>query len=110
MKTLLLSSLVLASVPAHAFTLDCSGFLNGSLDFIDEVSINPGQKNVAVGESGEYEFVLSALAEDKFELQGYNFNEPSRTYSIAKITKTGDVVELAVWKREFLIEVKCQAR
>ena len=107
MKPFLLLSLILSSPLLAAQTFRCSGFLNGKLDFIGEVSLAQGQKNQAVGQSGELEFMMSSVGINNVELQGYNFNEPSRSYSTATPTTKGDVVELAIWKREFLVEVKC---
>ncbi len=107
MKAFLLSSLILSSPLFAAQTFECSGFLNGKLDFIGEVTLAQGQKNQAVGQSSELEFMMSSVQSNNVELQGYNFTEPSRSYSTATLATKGDVVELAIWKREFLVEVKC---
>lgn len=109
MKTTILLLLALASFAASAaeMTLQCRGYRNYEILLENEVRIGDLEKNIQVGELEEYQIIVSSLGNDKIELQGYNMSEPSRTYATTTMAKAGDMIELAVWKREFLLEVKC---
>lgn len=112
MKLMITTLLAFVSLQAFAgdITLSCQGFYNYELILENEVRITEFQKNIEIGEIGEYQIMVSSLGQNKIELLGYNFTEPSRTYATAFMNKSGDVIELAVWKREFLLEVKCSSK
>lgn len=112
MKLMITTLMTLFTLNAFAskMTLSCQGFHNYELILENEVKIGEFQKNIAIGEISEYQISVSSLGQNKIELQGYNFTEPSRTYTTAFMNKSGDIIELAVWKRELLIEVKCTSK
>ena len=112
MKLMITALMTLFTLNAFAgeMTLSCQGFYNYELILENEVKIGEFQKNIELGEIGEYKILVSSLGQNKIELLGYNFTEPSRTYTTALMNKSGDIIELAVWKREFLLEVKCTSK
>jgi hypothetical protein len=112
MKTLLTTLIALSTLSAVAgeITLHCQGTRNYEVVMEQEVKLADLQKNLSVGQVGEYEVIVSSLGNNKIELQGYDSTAPSRTYSTTVINKSGDTMELAIWTREFIFEVKCSAK
>jgi hypothetical protein len=92
-----------ASVFAGELKLRCVGQYNYQTVLDTRLGLPDSARNVAVGTVGEYEVLLSSLGEGRIELQLYNPQVPSRSYATARAA-----VELALWHREHLVEVKCR--
>ena len=95
---------------AQAFEMKCEGYLNGQMLWSTCADVEADTRAHVVGELGDVEIQVSSTPRGQVELLGYNFIEPSRSYSTASMTQSGDRIELALWKREFLVEVKCLRR
>lgn len=102
-------TLILAflSLPAMAMKMNCQVKHNTTLVFQNSLEIGAQEKNKVIGEYNGFTFFLSSLGNSVLELQVYNQEEPSRTYSTAVINQNHSFVDLAIWKREFLMEVRC---
>lgn len=106
MKTLIL---IFISLTAYANTnlVDCAFKIN--LSTIEQL-----QKKVHIDEKVTFfnyeEFKITVLRKTttKIEIEVYNANEPSRSYATGNLFDREDVVELAIWKRDLLLEVNCR--
>lgn len=109
MKSVLATLLALGSFTAfaHETKLQCKATHNTDIVLETEVTLNHAERNKSFGEFEQFQFFLSDNGNDVIELQSYNNNEPSRTYATAKITEAGSYVELSIWSREYLLEVRC---
>lgn len=105
MKTFLI--LIFVSFSSFAADFDCRYFYNLNEVHQNKVTINDGSKDVRIAEFEEYQFFLSSLPHNKYELQALNGIEPSRTYASAILSSANPELGLVIWKRESIIEVKC---
>ena len=103
---LLLALGLLISTQAFAKEFQCDGFFNYEQVFSVDVTLNEGQRNVSFAESEQFQFFLSNKSGNVIELQILDHLEPSRTYATANLD-VNSFVELAIWKRDFLLETKC---
>ncbi len=109
MKWLLVLAVILASLNTFASDLNLTCKISQNTKVISESSvvISLGQKNVSFGDFEEFEFFLSSVGGDKYELQTLNKMGPSRSYATAHLNAKSTELELSIWTREFLIETKC---
>ena len=108
MKTTLALLLALGSFSAFAETkLQCKATYNLDTVLETEVTLNNSERNKSFGEYEGFQFFLSDNGNNIVELQMLNIYEPSRSYATAKISEAGSFVELSIWNREFLLEVRC---
>lgn len=108
-KTLLASLIVLSSVSAfaHETTLQCKATYNMDTVLETAVTLGHSERNKSFGEFEGFQFFLSDIGSGVVELQSYNNMEPSRSYATAKISEAGSFVELSIWTRDYLLEVRC---
>jgi hypothetical protein len=108
-KSLFVALFALASISAFAqeTKLQCKATYN--LDTVIETEVNLGhaERNKSFGEFEGFQFFLSDNGNNVVELQSLNIYEPSRSYATAKISEAGSFVELSIWTREYLLEVRC---
>lgn len=108
MKTTLALLLTLGSFAVAAETkLQCKATYNMDTVLETEVTLGHAERNKSFGEFEGFQFFLSDNGNNVVELQTLNIYEPSRSYATAKITEAGSFVELSIWNREFLLEVRC---
>lgn len=109
MKTIfLLSSLVLSTATfAGTLNLKCVASYNLDEVFATEVALRDGDKDVRFGEFGEYQFFLTSRGQNEIELQALNFNGPSRTYVLSKLTTSSPAIKMTLWNRESMLELSC---
>lgn len=108
MKYLLIASALLSSqVFAKELKLNCVATYNSDKVLDTQVVLASGQSNLVIGGAEEFDFILSSKANDVVELQAFNSGEPSRTYATATIKAANSIVELSIWKRDLLMEVRC---
>jgi hypothetical protein len=106
MKALLLLSLL--SVPAFAADFECHYFQNLTEVANDTVSVNGKDQHIA--SVGDYEYFMSVLPEQKYELQALNNSLEVRTYATAKITPETPDIGLVIWSRQGISEVQCKLK
>lgn len=107
MKNIFFLTCLLSSYAfAGTHTFHCDSQLNGSEIFKVEFQMHDGQKNVTFARQDQFSFILG-LKDKKMELQVYEELEPSRSYATAALAKD-QIVELAIWKRDFWLEVSCK--
>lgn len=109
MKKLMIASLLaLSSTAVFAnTTLNCKATYNLETVFETEVQLAKGERNKSFGGFEAFQFFLSDNGNNVIELQSLNNTDPSRSYATAKISDAGSFVELAIWTRDFLLEVRC---
>ena len=105
MKTIAL--LTLFSFSALATDFECVYSQNLSEVYRNQVTIPDGSRDQLIADFDEYKFFMTSLPDFKYELQSLNSIEPSRTYAISKLPRSGDEISLVIWKREAIIEVSC---
>lgn len=109
MKYIIIAMTLLSSqVFAKEITLNCSTKVNSEKVSDTHVVLKPGQSNVNFGAVDGFSFLLSSKANNVIELQLYNVDEPSRTYATAPMKGAGSFVELSQWKREFILDLRCE--
>ena len=109
MKYILLVCSLFMSLGAIAggLNLSCVATYNSTKVLETSFTLNPKERNKSFGEIEGFEFLVSENSTEVIELQAYNMYEPSRSYATANLSQPSSFVELSIWKREFLMEVKC---
>lgn len=95
------------SLQAKTIELMCEAKINTTKVFQKSVTLQENEKNHVFGEFEEFTFYISSKGNDVLELQTLNHIEPSRTYATGKVNSQHSYIDLAIWKREFLLEVRC---
>jgi hypothetical protein len=108
-KALFISLFALASMNsfAHETKLQCKATYNMDTVLETEVTLGHAERNKSFGEYEGFQFFLSDNGSGIVELQSLNIYEPSRSYATAKISEAGSFVELSIWTREYILEVRC---
>jgi hypothetical protein len=108
LKSLLVLCALLGSQAfAKDLNLKCVATYNADKVLEKELTLATGARSLSFGEAEGFEFFLTHSGESTVELQALNIDEPSRTYATAKLTDATSFVELSIWKREFIMEVRC---
>jgi hypothetical protein len=94
---------------ANDYNFKCIATYNAEKVMENVITLQAGEKNKFIGEVDGDRFIISSLSKEKIELQIYNTDEPSRTYSTATISETQPLIGLSIWKRESILEIYCQA-
>ena len=110
MRTLFTLATILAT-----FELWASGDLklkciaNHNLDKVLEtnITLKPTDNDKTLGEYEEFKFIISSKGDETIEIQSLNIVEPSRSYATGKLTHPEDFVELSIWNREYILDVRC---
>lgn len=105
---LLLSLLFLCSfsVEARELLLKCEASHNSDKLFSVETKLPEGQRNSLIAKAEEFEFLVTSAKNNVVEIQVYNSFDPSRTYASSDLSKSRHV-ELVVWRRDSLLEMRC---
>jgi hypothetical protein len=104
-KYILLSTLFASSLFAST-NMTCEVTYNYDSIFTRTLSLPVGAKNFSFGLFEEFEFFLTDLGNDKLELQILDNTGPARNYATGKLTSETSL-ELAIWRRDYLIDVRC---
>jgi hypothetical protein len=108
LKLLSLLCLSCSSISYGASTdLTCEARFNLEPVLQKNVTLHPNEKNVVIGDFNQFTFFISSKGENLVELQVLNHNAPSRSYATANLNSPDSFVDLAIWTREFLLEVRC---
>lgn len=108
-KTIVASLFVLTSLSSFAqeTTLQCKATYNLDTVLETAVTLAQGETNKSFGSFEGFEFFLSDKGNSTLELQSLNSYDPSRSYATAKVNEAGTFVELSIWTRDFLLEIRC---
>ncbi len=108
-KTLIATLIALSSMTAfaHETKLQCKATYNLETVLETEVTLGHSERNKSFGEFDMFQFFLTDKGNDVIELHSLNNNEPSRSYATAKMVEVGSFVELSVWTRDYILEVRC---
>jgi len=100
---------VLASFQAFAKDLDlrCIASHNSQVVLDRNVKLLSGSRGIFFGKASGLDLFLTHSGDSTVELQALNIYEPSRSYATALVAAEGSFIELSIWKREFLMEVRC---
>ncbi|HXH31516.1 MAG TPA: hypothetical protein VNJ01_11930 [Bacteriovoracaceae bacterium] len=105
---ILLAPLIASTMAyAESFNLRCKAVYNSEVILERDVTLELKQRNLKIGGTEPFEFILSSNGDKKIELQAYNNWEPARSYATATLTAADSFVELSIWKREYLMEARC---
>lgn len=98
--TLLSSSLIYAS------SINCN--VKKELTTISSVDISFARSiKVEIDSFDEFQFLVSKLDNDYYEIEVYDKNQPSRSYSKGKLSNSGESLNWTLWTRDYLLEVEC---
>ena len=108
-KLIAILGLVLTSSQGFAGSQELFCMVKDSLDpvFQQKVVLHEGEKNKLFGDYDEFGFYLTSKENGIVELQTLNRNEPTRSYATGVLREKNDFVDLAIWKRDYLMEVRC---
>lgn len=109
MHKILVFILFIASLSAQAASKEllCEVSFNTTKVLQQKVILEENKKNQVFGEFEEFTFFITSKGKNVIEIHALNNNEPSRTYATGVIDSASSFVDLAVWKREYLLEVRC---
>lgn len=106
MKYLALAPLILTGIVfAGPDNFHCKATYN--LETALDKKVNLENTPVTFGGVDAFNFHLQRKADGRVELQASNMEEPSRSYATASIKNPGDNVELSIWTKYYLMEVRC---
>ena len=106
-KIYLLMVLVFSSQVLFAEELVCSITANGDLLAETQFSLEAkAETQYATG--GSYSFYLHNLGSSKFEMEIYNNDGPSRSYSTGFLRNSADTLTWTLWTRDILLETSCK--
>lgn len=93
---------------AKVTTFNCVATYNADKILEAEVKLDSSRTTaLSFGQTEDFEFFLNNTKDGAVELQSLNIYEPSRSYATAKISGPGSFVELSIWNRNFIMEVRC---
>ena len=92
---------------ASASTLDCTVYHNGEMVSKRRVEL-PSQSRADLDEVASFNIQIKNLGKNQFELEVFDANGPSRTYSRGSLTSKEDLLSWTYWSRDALIESSCQ--
>lgn len=104
MKRVALLSLLLTGT-TFGQVFHCTGTYNSDSKLDKKVEL--GSQMTTFGALDAFNFHLQRKADGRIELQASNMEEPSRSYATASIKNPGDNVELSIWTKYYLMEVRC---
>jgi hypothetical protein len=110
MKLLFLLATILATFKLWAsseLVLKCTAIHNLDKVVETEVNLKPTDREKTFGKYEEFKFIISSKGDQTVEIQSLNLIEPSRSYATGKLTHLGDFVELSVWNRDYILDVRC---
>lgn len=110
MKVIFLICLIAASASAsnaHAAKLKCTISSNLELLSEDILSIAEGSTH-NFGNLPSYLFKLNSLSSEKFEIEVFDSNAPSRSYAAGLLHAPGDEIRWTLWSRDILLEAICR--
>lgn len=106
MKFVILASLLFSFTSfAKDMNLSCKASFNMETVFESEVTL--GNEKVNVGEFENFIYFVTQKADGRVELQSHDMDEPSRSYATASLKNVGDYVELSIWNRAYIMDVRC---
>lgn len=107
MKLPLLLLLLSTEAFAGPLELNCEASYNLEKVLQSKVTLEENEKNKAFGDFNQFTFYISSQGKDVLELQVLNHNEPSRTYATSVVNAEHNFVDLSIWNRDFLLDVRC---
>lgn len=109
MKKLLTICVLLSSFSSMAasYDLNCTAAHNMDKVIDTNITVNDGDRNKMFGEYDSFRFFVTGAGNKTIELQSLDLSTPSRSYATTKLTEKGSFVELSVWTRDYLLEVRC---
>jgi hypothetical protein len=110
MKQIFLLATILATFESFAsrdLNLKCTAIHNLDKVLETEVILKPTDKDITFGEYEDFKFIISSKGENTIEVQSLNILEPSRSYATGKLTLPGSFVELSIWNRAYILDVRC---
>lgn len=108
LKSILVLGVLLTSQAfAKDLNLKCVATYNADKVLETEVKLTTGVRSLSFGEAEGFEFFLTHKGSNTVELQALNIYEPSRSYATAQLIDANSYVELSIWKREYIMEVRC---
>lgn len=74
-----------------------------------EIKLTKSETPVSFGEAEGFAYYLMSKSNNAIELSVLDQQEQYRMYSTATVSTKGSFVELSIWKRDYLMEVRCTA-
>ncbi len=110
MKTILILATILATFELWAsrdLNLRCTAIHNLDKVLETEIILKSTDKDITLGEYEDFKFIISSKGDETIEIQSLNIVEPSRSYATGKLTHPEDFIELSIWNREYILDVRC---
>lgn len=110
MKSFIFLLILLSPAWAQSQPFHCQMKYNYQPVFEADVNLPHMKSNLSVGKFEQFEIFLSSLGNDKVELQLLDASEPARSYATAFIGLENKMIDLSLWKRDYIIEVNCSLK
>ncbi|MFP5384778.1 MAG: hypothetical protein ACLGHN_01780 [Bacteriovoracia bacterium] len=109
LKPGIILGLLVTTSQVFAASMEVSCEVKNSLDpvFQQKLVLEESDKNKLIGDFNEFSFYLTSKGNEVVELQTLNRYEPTRSYATGALREKDDFVDLAIWKRDYLMEVRC---
>lgn len=107
MKKFITLFALVSAFNANAMDLSCTALHNMDIVLDTKISVQEGERNKSFGEYDQFRFFVTAAKNNQIEIQSLDLSTPARSYATAKLTEKGSFVELSVWSRDYLLEVRC---
>lgn len=92
---------------ASVYELNCTASHNMDKVIDTKVTVQDGERNKNFGEYDQFRFFVTATGKNLIEVQSMDLSAPSRSYATSNLSEKGSFVDLSVWTRDYLLEVRC---
>ena len=110
MKLIFILAIILATFESWAsrdLNLRCTAIHNLDKVIETEIILKSTDKDITFGEYEDFKFIISSKGDETIEIQSLNILEPSRSYATGKLKLPGSFVELSIWNRAYILDVRC---
>lgn len=106
-SSLIILATLLTSQLSKAEILNCIISVNKKVSFDKLIEIKSGA-TFQFDDINIYRIRIHNLGNSKFEIESYDSEAPSRTYSDAFLRSSQDELNWIIWSREVLLETNCR--
>lgn len=92
---------------AKNYQLKCTATFNSQTILEKEITLPDSGKTLSIGTEEGFEYLLTSKVGNVIELQVLDREEQFRMYASAKFPSVNSLVELSIWRRDYLMEARC---
>lgn len=108
MKTRIISLILLLFSPStFASDLLCRVSVNSQVVSKEIIALAPNESKY-FGDLANYRLKVANQEEGKYEIEVFDPNSPSRSYSLGSLKNANDELRWSFWSRDILLEASCK--